>query len=209
MPFEVCQAGPSTKPPQPPATTTAEASAASQTAYVTYQPHTGAYAAWGYHYPSFPTAVAASTAPPTASRVDSVTSITGSGTFAYPYTGVQYSTGQSAYVAPPIKYPYGAPAIPTPTPSPSVGAKSASPSAQIEKEQAYNGIQWKQPYTGPRDSSNPVELQAQSESSPSADQQTPTPIPDKVVVSPLTDCSELAPSSDNTVSSFASGEPTS
>jgi hypothetical protein len=199
MPFEVCQAGPSTKSP---ATTATEASAASQTAYVPYQSRTGAYTAWGYHYPTFPTAIAASSVPPTATRGDPVTSITGSGTFAYPYTGVQYSTGQSPYVAPSIKYPYGAPALPIAASSPSVGANSDLPSAQTQKEQTYNGIQWKQPYTGPRDSSTPVELQAQNDSSLSADRQTPTPAPDKVVSS-LTDSGDLAPSIENAVSSSA------
>jgi hypothetical protein len=205
MRFEVCQAGPSANPPQPPATTAAEASPAPQMAYVPYQPRTGAYpVAWGYHYPTFPTPIAASSATPSAgTHGDSVTSITASGTFAYPYTGVQYSTGQSAYVAPPIKYPYGAPALPTATSSSSVEAKSASPSEQTQKERTYNGIHWKQPYTGPRDSSTPVELQAQNEPSSSTDQQTPTPAPDNVSL-PLTDGDDAAPSGDHSVSSSAS-----
>lgn len=200
---ELCQAGPSAKPPQPPATTVIEASTASHAAYVSYQPHTGAYPAWGYHYPAFPTAIPAGSVPPTAPHGDSVTSVTASGTFAYPYTGVQYSTGQSTYVAPAIKYPYGAPALPAAASSPSVGAQSASSSAQTQKERTYNGIQWKQPYTGPRDSTTPVELQARNESSPSADRQTPSPAPDKVV-SPLTYSGDLAPSGDNPVSPFPS-----
>ncbi len=203
----MCLAGPSAKPPQPPATTATEASAASQAGYVSYQPRTGAYPAWGY-YPSFPTAIAASSVPPTVTHGDSVTSITASGTFAYPYTGVQYSTGQSAYVAPPIKYPYGAPALPTAASSPSVGTKSASSSAETQKEQAYNGILWKRPYTGPRDSTTPVDSQAQNESPPPADRQTPTPAPDKPV-SPLADSGDLAPSGDNLVSSSASKDLTS
>ncbi|KAH8981101.1 JmjC domain, hydroxylase-domain-containing protein [Lactarius hatsudake] len=202
---ELCQAGPSAKPPQPPATTTIEASAASQAAYVSYQPRTGTYPAWGYHYPSFPTAIAASTVPPTATHGDPVTSITASGTFAYPYTGVQYSTGQSAYVAPPIKYPYGAPALPAATSSPSVGAKSALSNVETQKEQTYNGILWKRPYTGPRDSTTPVDSQAPNEPSPPADRRTPTPTPDKVG-SPLTD---LTPSSDSSVPPSASKELTS
>ena len=201
MRFEVCQAGPSANPPQPPAATVAEASPAPQTAYVPYQPRPPAYPAWGYHYPTFPTPIAASpSVTPSATHGDSVTSITASGTFAYPYTGVQYSTGQSTYVAPPIKYPYGAPALPTSTSSSSsVGVKSASPSEQTQNERTYNGIHWKQPYTGPRDSSTPVELQAQNEPAPSTDQQTPTPATDKVIL-PLTDGDDTAPSGDHSLS---------
>lgn len=208
---ELCQPGPSANPPQPPATTAAEASLAP---YVPYQPRTGAYPAWGYHYPTFPTPIAATSATPSAgTHGDPVTSITASGTFAYPYTGVQYSTGQSAYVAPPIKYPYGAPALPTATSSSSVEAKSASPSEQTQNERTYNGIHWKQPYTGPRDSSAPVELQAQAqaqnEPSSSTDRQTPTPAPapEYKVTLPLTDSGDAAPSGEHSVSSSAS-EPT-
>lgn len=206
MRFQVCQAGPSAKSPQPPVTTATEVSPAPQTAYVPYQTRTGAYPAWGYHYPTFPTAIAASSVAPSATHGDSVTSITASGTFAYPYTGVQYSAGQSAYVAPPIKYPYGAPALPTAASPPSVRAKSASPSEQTQNERAYNGIHWKRPYTGPRDPSTSVELQAPNELLPSADRQTTTPAPD-TVLNPLTDSSDVAPSGDHSVPSSAS-EPT-
>ena len=202
MRFEVCQVRPSSNLSQPTATTAIEASPAPQTAYVPYPAHTGAYPAWGYHYPTFPTAIAPSSAPPSATHVDSVTSISASGTFAYPYTGVQYSTGQSAYVAPPIKYPYGAPAIPTASSPPAVGAKSASSSEQTQTERTYNGIHWKQPYTGPRDSSTPVDLQTQNEPLPSADRQTHSPAPDKVVL-PLSDSGDVAPG-DHSVPSSAS-----
>ncbi|KAF8263606.1 JmjC domain, hydroxylase-domain-containing protein, partial [Lactarius quietus] len=188
------EAAPESEPSQPPATTATtatEASSAPQTAYVPYQSRTGAYPAWGYHYPQFPTAMAPSSVTPSATHGDPVTSITASGTFAYPYTGIQYSTGQSAYVAPPIKYPYGAPALPTTASSSSVGSKSAPPSEQTQNERTYNGIHWKQPYTGPRESSTPVESQAQIEPLSSADRQSPSPVPDKLV-SPLTDSGDVA-----------------
>ncbi len=205
IPFSACQAEPPlpAKSPQPPTATATEASAASQTAYVSYNPPTGTFPVWGYPYPSFQTAITASSVTPTAPHKDSVTSITASGTFAYPYPGVQYSSGKSAYVPPQLKYPYGAPALPTAaSSSSSTGAESASSSAQSQNEWIYNGIQWKQPYTGPRDAVTPVDLQAQNELLPSVDRQTPTPVPDKA----LPDIGDLAPSGDNSVSLTASKE---
>ena len=106
-----------------------------------------------------------------ATQGDSVTNVMASGTFPYPsYTAAQYAPGQPAYV-PPIKYPYGAPAVPVSTPvvsSPSAGTPPSSTAAQTQ-EQPYNGLLWKQPYTGPRESTAPAEPQAQSEPTPPND----------------------------------------
>ena len=163
------QAGSSSQLSQPAGTTTE-----SQATQIPYQPRSGAYpyavGAWGYHYPQFPTPTVSSSA--TAAGVaqgDSVANAMGSGTFPYPYTPAQYTPGQPAYV-PPIKYPYGAPAnhVSTPaTTSPSPGTKPISSTVSQTQEQPYNSFLWKQPYTGPRDSSAPAEPQAHSESTPS------------------------------------------
>ena len=200
------QAGSSSQLPQP-AGTTAE----SQAAQIPYQPRTGAYpyslGSWGYHYPQFPT----STVSPSAiaagvTQGDPVANVTASGTFPYPYTAAQYAPGQP-YV-PPIKYPYGAPAVSmsTPTaPSPSAETKPTSFTAAQAQEQLYNNFSWKQPYTGPRDSTVPAEPQAQSESTLSNDTPESTRKTDEVFTSttnidnivPLTEI----PSTDNPVSS--------
>jgi hypothetical protein len=105
-----------------------------------------------------------------------------SGTFPYPYTAAQYAPGQP-YVAP-IKYPYGAPALPVSTPtasSPAAGATSST--AAQTQEQSYNNFLWKQPYTGPRDSTTAAEPQAQSESTPSNDAPESTRKTDEVLTS--------------------------
>jgi hypothetical protein len=182
------QAGSSSQSSQP-AGTTAE----SQATQMHYQPRAGAYpyavGAWGYHYPQVPTP----TIPPSATGAgvtqgDSVANVTTSGTFPYPYTPAQYTPGQPAYV-PPIKYPYGAPANPavsTPaaSSSSSAGTKPTSSTAAQTQEQAYNSFLWKQPYTGPRDSTAPAEEpQAQSESTLSDDAPESTRKTDEVLTS--------------------------
>lgn len=103
-----------------------------------------------------------------------------SGTFPYPY-----ASGQSAYV-PPIKYPYGAPAVSVSTPaasSPPTGTKPTSPTASQIQEHPYNSFLWKQPYTGPRDPTAPVEPQAQSDSTPPNDAPESTRKTDEVLIS--------------------------
>ena len=107
------------------------------------------------------------------------------GTFPYPYTPTQYTPGQPAYVAP-IKYPYGAPANPVSTPaasSPPTETKPTSSTAAQTQEQPYNSFLWKQPYTGPRDSTAPAEPQAQSESAPSNDAPGSTRKTDEILTS--------------------------
>ena len=177
-----------------------------------FQPRTGAYpyavGSWGYHYPQFPTPTISPSA--TAAGVtqgDSVANVMTSGTFPYPYTPAQYTPGQPAYV-PPIKYPYGAPANPGSTPaasSPSTGTKPTSSTAQTQ-EQAYNSFLWKQPYTGPRDSTAPAEEpQAQSESTPSNDASESTRKTDEALTTkknhddivPPTDAPTDVPPTDN------------
>jgi hypothetical protein len=159
------QAGSSTQLPQP-AGTTSE----SQVVHNPYQPRTGAYpyalGSWGYHYPQFPTStVSPSATAGGATQGDPVVNVMASGTFPYPYTAAQNAPGQP-YV-PPIKYPYGAPALSVPTLaalSSSAGTKPTSSTAPQTQEQSYNSFLWKQPYTGPRDSTAPAEPQAQNES---------------------------------------------
>jgi hypothetical protein len=172
------QAGSSSQLPQP-AGTTSE----SQAAQIPYQPRTGAYpyavGSWGYHYPQFPTSAVSPSV--TATQGDSVANAMASGTFPYPYTAAQYAVGQSTYV-PPIKYPYGAPANPVSAPavlSPSAGTIPTSST----QEQPYNSFLWKQPYTGPRDSTAPAESQAQSESTSSNDAPESTRKADEVLTS--------------------------
>jgi hypothetical protein len=177
------QAGSSSQLPQP-AGTTSE----SQVVHNPYQPRTGAYpyafGSWGYHYPQFPT----STVPPSATAAGATqgdpVNVMASGTFPYPYTAAQYAAGQP-YV-PPIKYPYGAPALSVSTPaasSPSAGTKPTSSTAPQTQEQSYNNFLWKQPYTGPRDSTAPAEPQAQNESTPSNDRPGSTLKTDEVLTS--------------------------
>ncbi|KAF8493735.1 JmjC domain, hydroxylase-domain-containing protein [Russula emetica] len=183
------QAGSSSQLPQP-AGTTAE----SQAAQIPYQPRTGAYpyalGSWGYHYPQFPTSIVSPSA--TAAGVtqgDSVANAMASGTFPYPYTAAQYGAG---YV-PPIKYPYGAPAVSMPAASsPSAGTKPTSSTAAQTQEQPYNSLLWKQPYTGPRDSTAPTEPQAQSESTPSNDAPESTRKTDEVLT-PTTNGDDIVP----------------
>lgn len=172
------QAGSSSQLPQP-AGTTSE----SQATQLPYQPRTGAYpyavGSWGYHYPQFPTSAVSPSV--TATQGDSVANAMASGTFPYPYTAAQYAVGQSTYV-PPIKYPYGAPANPTSAPaelSPSAGTKPTTST----QEQPYNSFLWKQPYTGPRDSTAPAESQAPSESTSSNDAPESTRKADEVLTS--------------------------
>jgi hypothetical protein len=179
------QAGSSSRLPQP-AGTTVE----SQATQIPYQPCTGAYpyavGSWGYHYPQFPTSTVSPSA--TAAGVtqgDSVTNVVASGTFPYPYTAAQYTPGQPAYV-PPIKYPYGAPANTVSTPAaslPSAGTKPTSSTAAQTQDQLYNSFLWKQPYTGPRDSTALAEPRAQSESTPSNDAPESTRKTDEVLTS--------------------------
>jgi len=163
-------AGSSFKLSQPGAPATTGTTAESKTTHISYQPRVAAYpyaiGGWGYHYPTFPSATAPSSVTPGAAQGDSVTNILPSGTFPYPYTAVQYSTGQSAY-APPVKYPYGAPALPTA--STSDAGTTTNPSVAQPEERIYNDIQWKRPYTGPRDPPSAAESQAQNESTPLAD----------------------------------------
>jgi hypothetical protein len=161
--------GSSFKLSQPGAPATTGTTAESKTTHIPYQPRVAAYpyaiGGWGYHYPTFPSATAPSSVTPGATQGDSVTNILASGTFPYPYTAVQYSTGQSAYV-PPVKYPYGAPALPTA--STSDAGTTTSPSAAQPEEWNYNDIQWKRPYTGPC-APSAAESQVQNESAPSAE----------------------------------------
>jgi len=190
------------------ATTSGGATVDSMTAQTSYQPCMGAYpypvGAWGYHhFPTFPTPTGPSSSAPGVAQGDTVTNVMASGTFPYPYTAVQFSTGQATYV-PPIKYPYGAPVLPTSsTPaastSPAGAATDPSTSTTQTPEPAYNGIQWKQPYTGPRDPTPAAEVQAQNESSPSADaeahQSTQNPITVDPVESSTTDGDKAPPRS--------------
>ena len=161
--------GSSFKLSQPGAPATTGTTAESKTTHISYQPRMGPYpyaiGGWGYHYPTFPSGTAPSSVTPGAAQGDSVTNVLASGTYPYPYTTVQYSTGQSGYV-PPIKYPYGAPVTPTAS-TPPAGTTTTSSTAQPQ-EWTYNDIQWKRPYTGPRDSPS-AEPQAQNESTLSAD----------------------------------------
>ncbi len=111
-----------------------------------------------------------------------------SGTFPYPYTATQYTpaSGQPAYV-PPIKYPYGAPALSVSTlaaPPPSAGTTPTSSTAQTQERPPYNVFMWKQPYTGPCDSTAPAESQEQSEPT-SNDAQESTRNTDEVVTSTM------------------------
>lgn len=118
-----------------------------------------------------------------------------SGTFPYPYTPAQYAPGQPAYV-PPIKYPYGAPANPVSTPaasSSSAGTKPTPSTAAQTQEQPYNSFQWKQPYTGPRDSTAPAEPEEQSESRPSNDAPEPTRKMDEVLTSTTNNDDTVSP----------------
>ena len=165
------RAGSSFKLSQPGAPATTGATAESKAAHVSYQSRVGAYpyaiGGWGYHYPTFPSASVPSSVTSGVTQGDTVTNILASGTFPYPYTAVQYSTGQSAYV-PPMKYPYGAPALPSDVPAPAAGT-TESPSAAESQERTYGDIQWKQPYTGPCDPPSAAEPQAQNRSAPSAD----------------------------------------
>lgn len=189
------QAGSSSQLTQP-AGTTVE----SQAAQFPYQPRTGAYpyavGSWGFHYPQFPTSTVSSSA--TAAGVtqgDSVANAMASGTFPYPYTPAQYAPGQPAYV-PPIKYPYGAPANPVSTPaasSSSAGTKPTPSTAAQTQEQPYNSFQWKQPYTGPRDSTAPAEPEAQSESRPSNDAPEPTRKMDEILTSTTNNDDTVSP----------------
>lgn len=189
------QAGSSSQLTQP-AGTTVE----SQAAQFPYQPRTGAYpyavGSWGFHYPQFPTSTVSSSA--TAAGVtqgDSVANAMASGTFPYPYTPAQYAPGQPAYV-PPIKYPYGAPANPVSTPaasSSSAGTKPTPSTAAQTQEQPYNSFQWKQPYTGPRDSTAPAEPEEQSESRPSNDAPEPTRKMDEVLTSTTNNDDTVSP----------------
>ncbi|KAI0294099.1 JmjC domain, hydroxylase-domain-containing protein [Multifurca ochricompacta] len=141
---QMYQPGPTSKSPQPLATsvtaTTTTTNAAPQTAYLPYQ-SIGAYpypvGAWGYHYPPF------STVP------------------------VSSPTPASTYVPSSIKYPYGAPAT---------QAATSATSSPTTVERPYTGIQWKQPYTRPRDATPATESQAQNELTPLADQQESTQI---------------------------------
>ena len=161
---------------------------------------------WGYHYPTFPTAAASSSVPPVAAQGDSVANLVTSGTFAYPYAGVQYTPGHSAYVPPPIKYPYGAPTLPGATPSsssPPDGITSTSSTVQAQ-ERPYDGIQWKQPYTGPHDPTLAAEPQAQ-ESTSSTDVKESTSNPGEAAPS-ITDSSDATPSTENLVPSSAQFE---
>jgi hypothetical protein len=158
-------AGSSFKLSQPGTPATAE----STTAHVSYQPpRMGAYpyaiGGWGYHYPTFPSATAPSSVTPGVNQADSVTNIMASGTFPYPYTAVQFSTAQSAYV-PPSKYPYGAPALAAAS-TPAAGSTTNACTAQAP-ERTYNGIQWERPHTAPCDPAFAAEPQAQNESTPS------------------------------------------
>ena len=190
-----------------------------KTAQTSYQPCMGAYpypvGAWGYHhFPTFPTPTGPSSATPGVAQGDTVTNAMASGTFPYPYTAVQFSTGQATYV-PPIKYPYGAPVLPTSTPAPAASASSAgattdpSTSTTQTPEPVYNGIQiqWKQPYTGPRDPTPAAEPQAQNESPPSADadahESTQTPITVASVESSTTDGDKAARSTDDLLFTFS------
>jgi hypothetical protein len=170
-------AGSSFKLSQPGASATTGTTAESMTAHVSYQPRVAGYpyavGGWGYHYPTFPTTTASSSVTPGVTQADIITNILASGTFPYPYTAVQYSTGtgQSPHV-PPLKYPYGAPALSSAasTAAPAAPAMVETPPTAPAQEQTYNGIQWKQPYTGPRDPPSAVEPQGQqNESSPSVD----------------------------------------
>jgi hypothetical protein len=173
------QAGSSSQSPQP-------ATSESQVAHNPYQSRTGAYpyalGSWGYHYPQFPTSTLSPSAIAAgATQGDPVVNVMASGTFPYPYTAAQYAPGQP-YV-PPIKYPYGAPALSVSTPaasSPSPGTKPTSSTTPQTQEQSYNSFLWKQPYTGPRDSTAPAEPQAQNESTPSNDGPEPTRKTDEV-----------------------------
>jgi hypothetical protein len=176
------QAGSSSQLPQPAGTTTDP-----QAAQIPYQPrgpYPYALGSWGYHYPQFPTSVSSSATAAEVAQGDSVANLMASGTFPYPYTPTQYAPGQPAYV-PPIKYPYGAPAVSTPAPSsPSAGIKPTSSTTAQTQEQPYNGFLWKQPYTGPRDSTAPAvaaEPQSQSESTPSNDAPESTRKTDEVL----------------------------
>jgi hypothetical protein len=165
--------------------TTAE----SHVAHNPYQPRSGAYpyalGSWGYHYPQFPTSPASpSAAAAGATQGDAVANVMASGTFPYPYTAAQYTPGQP-YVAP-IKYPYGAPALSGSAPaasSPSAVTKPMSSTTAQTQEQLYNSFQWKQPYTGPRDSTAQVEPQSQSESTPSNDEPESARKADEVLTS--------------------------
>lgn len=193
-----------------PVGTTAE----SQAPQNPYQPRTGAYpyalGSWGYHYPQFPTpTVSPSTsAAGVITQGDLVANVMASGTFPYPY-----APGQSAYV-PPIKYPYGAPAVSVSTPaasSPSTGTKPTSPTASQTQEHPYNSFLWKQPYTGPRDSTAPAEPQAQSDSTPSNDAPESTQKTDEVLVSTtngdyIVPPIEVPPTDNPAPTSFTSGK---
>ena len=190
----------------------------SKTAQSSHQLRMGAYpypvGAWGYHhFPTFPTPTVPSSATPGVAQGDTVTNVVASGTFPYPYTAVQFSTGQATYV-PPIKYPYGAPALPTSTPaastSPAGATTDPSTSTTQAQERTHNGIQWqwKQPYTGPRDPTPAAEPQAQNESPPSADADAhelmQNPITDDSVESSTTDGDKAAPFTDDPVPSTSS-----
>ncbi|KAH9979809.1 JmjC domain, hydroxylase-domain-containing protein [Russula compacta] len=164
------QVGTSSQLPQPQsssgATTATGVTAESQMTHIPYQPRMGAYpyaiGAWGYHYPSFPSARVATSVGPGVTQADAMAS----GTFPYPYTPVSYTPA----------YPYGAPALPVATPavsSPPTGAPPTSSTAQAQ-ERPYNGIHWKQPYIGPCDPTSAEQQVLQNESTPSADACEPT-----------------------------------
>jgi hypothetical protein len=193
---------------QPRATlaSTTDTPTTSPTAYIPYQSRMGAYpyaiGTWGYHhYPSIPTATASSSVPPVVAQGDSATNLVASGTFAYPYAGVQYTPGQSAYVPPRIKYPYGAPALPAATPSSSSPSTEVTSTSSAVRERPYNDIQWKQPYIGLPDPIPATEPQAQKESTSSTDVPESTPNPGEAA--PISDGGNAIPSAVNPVPTSA------
>jgi hypothetical protein len=197
---QVHEAGLSSQPRATSATAaTTSTSAALPTAYIPYQPRIGAYpyavGAWGYHYPSIQTATASSSVPPVAAQGDSATKLVASGTFAYPYAGVQYTPGQPEYVPPQVKYPYGAPALPVPTPSPTSPSAGVTSTSSAMQERQYDERQCY--IVGSRDPIPAVETRAQ-ESKSSTDAWESTPNPGEVA--PLmTDTDNVTPSAANPV----------
>jgi hypothetical protein len=186
----LAQAHQTGSPPQhaPSATVATTATgAASSKAYIPYQPRLGTFpyaiGTWGYHhYPSNPNAATPSSAPPVAPQGDSATNSVASGTFTYPYAGVQYTT---TYVPPQIKYPYGAPvATPPPPSSPTAGVTSSS---SVVQDQSYNGIQWKQPYA--------AEPQAQESTTSTTGVRESTSTPNPGGVASITDNGNAPPPS--------------
>jgi hypothetical protein len=195
------------------ASTSVVAIVESKTVQSSHQPRMGAYpypvGAWGYHhFPTFPTPTVPSSATVGVAQGDTVTNIVASGTFPYPYTAVQFSTGQATYV-PPIKYPYGAPALPTSTSSAGATTDPSTSTSQAQ-ERAYNSVQWqwKQPYTGPSDPTLAAEPRAPNEPPPSADvdahELTQNPITNDSAESSTTDADKAAPLTDALVTSTSS-----